>query len=68
MANYVITRGGAWYLSRKAGWGPTFTSEISEARTFKTVGEAYEYRRRNLWPGCGIGVLTTWGVNLIPSN
>ena len=44
MGHYVITRAGRFVASRP-GWGPTTTSELSQARRFDTVHEAYEYRR-----------------------
>lgn len=47
MAEYVIMHGGN-YLAGRVGWGPTFTSEQTEAKKFKSVSEAYEYRRNNL--------------------
>lgn len=47
MADYVIMLGRN-FLSGRAGWGPTFTGDITGAKRFRTVSEAYEYRRNNL--------------------
>ena len=69
MADYVIMLGRN-FLASRVGWGPTFTQELTEAKRFNSVSDAYEYRRNNLQRfNCKIarlGIFQT--TTIIPSN
>ena len=53
--SYLIRLRPASYLSKKEGWGPTFTMFIDDAKRFQTEKAAEEYINANLKSfGCDI--------------
>ena len=60
MADYVIMLGKS-FLASRVGWGPTFSDELTEAKKFNSVSDAYQYRRNNLCKfNCKIARIGIW--------